>query len=70
MIDAFRDELRNAPARFFPARPELDEGCTPPAAMRILTWMFLPRTEMECEKKLTQTFTQVVLRILNVPQVD
>ena len=68
MIDAFRDEPRNALARFFPAKSKPDEGCKPPAAIRILTWMFLPPDGNGVRKKLTQTFTQVALRILNVPQ--
>ena len=63
MIDAFRDQPRNALGRFFPA---LGEGHRAPVAIRMLTWMFLPPEGSIVRKKLTQAITQVTLRLLNV----
>lgn len=69
MIDAFRDEPRNAPARFFPARPER-RGLHATRG-NANSHLDVPAPDGDgVRKKLTQTFTQVVLRILNVPQVD
>jgi hypothetical protein len=67
MIDAFRDQPRHALARFFPAESEFDDACKPPVAIRVLTWMFLPPEGSRARKKLTRTFTQVVLRFWKVP---
>lgn len=66
MIDAFRDDPTNALARFFPACSEHGDSDKPPAAIRILAWMFLPPEGNGVRRKLTRTFTYVALRFLNV----
>jgi MoaA/NifB/PqqE/SkfB family radical SAM enzyme len=61
MIDRFRDNPRESLSRFFPAQPDRTVPYDPPAAIRILAWIFLPPEHNSARKKLTEHFTQVAL---------
>ena len=66
MIDQFRDEPKQALARFFPAKSGQKDTYDPPASIRILTWMFLPPEENRVRKKLTQGLTRAASWCLRV----
>jgi MoaA/NifB/PqqE/SkfB family radical SAM enzyme len=66
MIDQFRDQPRQALARFFPPKSGADQAFDPPAIVRALTWMFLPPHESKTRKTLTQGFARVALWCLKV----
>lgn len=66
MIDQFRDQPRQALARFFPPKSGGSAAYDPPAIIRALTWMFLPPEENKTRKMLTQGFARVALWCLKV----
>jgi MoaA/NifB/PqqE/SkfB family radical SAM enzyme len=66
MIDQFRDQPRQALARFFPPKSGRSGAYDPPAVIRALTWMFLPPEENKTRKMLTQGFARVALWCLKV----
>ena len=61
MIDQFRDQPREALARFFPSREGDLVAFHPPTIIQALMWMFLPPEESGTRKKLTQVFTRATL---------
>lgn len=65
MIDQFRDHPRESLSRFFPAQPDQNAPCAPPAIIRFLAWMFLPSDNLT-RKRLTDRFTRIALWCLGV----
>jgi len=66
MIDQFRENPREALARFFPPRPGRKEAFNLPIPVRAMTWLFLPGAPGSRRQLLTQTFTRAALRLLGV----
>jgi len=66
MIDQFRDQPKQALARFFPAKSGPADAYDPPASIRILTWMFLPPAENLVRRTLTQGLTRAASWCLRV----
>ena len=66
MIDQFRDQPKQALARFFPAKSGQADTYDPPASIRMLTWMFLPPENNTVRKMLTQGLTRAASWCLRV----
>jgi MoaA/NifB/PqqE/SkfB family radical SAM enzyme len=66
MVDEFREKPREALAGFFPARDGEGRAADPPAFIRALTWVFLPRTSSRWRRPLTNTATRAALWCLKL----
>jgi len=66
MVDQFRENPRQALARFFPPRPGRREPFNLPPPVRAMAWLFLPGSPGSRRHLLTQTFTRAALRLLGV----
>ena len=67
MVDEFRERPREALARFFPVHVHGHQTSSDlPTAIRVLTWLFLPRNQDSWRSRLTSTFTRAALLCLRV----
>jgi MoaA/NifB/PqqE/SkfB family radical SAM enzyme len=60
MIDQFRDQPKEALARFFPSK-EVGAPMQAPAVVRAFAWMFLPPDGNTIRRTLTRAFTRMTL---------